>query len=529
MTQRGMSEIRQTARPRMPRRRLPKQVCWGGGVALALVFPIVFAAFAAGPSNSLAEDNPAFDGPAGSDSNTSNIIAQYASPASQGPGGSSSVASPGANSPPNVAPPPPKQPSTPPGYPADPYTNYRWKGLNINLPLPGNTIDGQLGGLRQELADQYGIGYIGFTINTYYNNLMPHGRTISGQQTYVGQRPTFISQNLLALTFDLSRYGIPDGQIVAAGYGQWTTWQPLGPNTINLGTLTYYQTLFDRRLELKLGIISTNTEFAGTYVGGTLQGGIFGPSASLFYENGFGGTPYPVPGFDVTGHITERVYDKFGIMRATSANGLVFEHQENPTGISTFATPDSGPLFIDELGYLRSAAPGLPYTWVRGGALLDKSPFVELDHPTRRSNDQYGLYVLADRQLLQVSSAPGEASRGLYVGASAEFAPPNYNRFSQYYEARLYGLGFLPGRPFDQANVVLTETVFSNIAVDAARATGRTAHSDSTSITLSYSARVIPGVYMNVGVQYSNHPSPIIYTSNTGSAFNIILGTSIFF
>jgi porin len=487
---------------------------------------MVSAPFAAEPSNSLAEDSPAGDGRVASDSNTSNIIAQYASPTPQSPSGSNSVASPGTTSAPNVVSPPTQPPSA---APADPYANYRWKGLNINLPLPGNTVDGQLGRLRQQIADKYGIGYIGFSINTYYNNLMPHGRTINGQQAYVGQKPTFISQNLLGLTFDLSRYGVPDGQIVAVGYGQWTTWQPLGPNTINLGTLSYYQTLFNRRVELNFGILSTNTEFAGTYVGGTLQGGIFGPSASLFYENGFGGTPYPVPGFDVTGHITEHVYDKFGVMRASSANGLVFENQKNPTGLSTFATPDSGPLFINELGYLRPAAAGLPYTWVRGGALLDKSPFVELDHPAERSNNQYGLYVLADRQITQISSRPGQAHRGLYVGVSAEFAPPNYNKFSQYYEARLYGIGFLSSRPFDQADLVATETVFSDIAVQAARAAGRSAHGDSTALTLSYSARVTPGIYVNFGLQYANHPSPIIFTSNTGSALNIILGTSIFF
>jgi porin len=420
-------------------------------------------------------------------------------------------------------------PSAASGPPPDPYAAYRWKGININLPLPGNTIDGQLGGARQELADKYGIGYIAFSINTFNDNMLNHAHSIGGQQTYVGQRPTFITQDLIALTFDLSRYGIPDGQIVAVGYGQWTTWQPLGPNTINLGTLSYYQTLFDKRVEIKFGILSTNTEFAGTYVGGSLQGGIFGPTASLFYENGFGATPYPVPGFNVTGHITEHIYDKFGIARATDPDGLIAEHNDNPTGISKFTTPNAGPLLINELGYLRPAAPEQPQTWVRAGAMLDKSRFLELDHPGQRSNNQYGLYILGDRQLTQISSRPGEAYRGLYAGFSAEHAPPGYNRFSQYYEARLYSLGLLPGRPFDQANLVLTETVFSDIAVEAARAAHHLAHDDSKAITLSYSARVIPGVYANIGLQYANNPSPIIYTGNTGSALNIILGTSLFF
>ena len=51
----------------------------------------------------------------------------------------------------------------------------------------------------------------------------------------------------MQLTFDLSRYGIPDGQIVVGGIAVYDTWEPAGPNALSLATLTYYQTFLTSR------------------------------------------------------------------------------------------------------------------------------------------------------------------------------------------------------------------------------------------------------------------------------------------
>lgn len=316
------------------------------GIALALVVPLASAAYAAPP--------PAGDagtGPAAARGTAARAkVAQRPAPVPLEDNGVAPIPGSGA---PNVARPPDAPTPAAPGVPPNPYANYRIKGIVVNLPQPSNTVDLQLGGYRQKLADDYGIGYFGLS-----------------------------------------------------------------------------QTAFN---------------------------------------------------------FTPNIYDKFGVARAITPDGTVLGHNYNPTGILKFYTLNSGPLFINELGYLRPAAIGVPQTWVRGGAFLDKSRFPELDHPGRRSNNQYALYLLGDRQSPQISSAPGEAYRGWYAGFSAEYTPANYNRFSQYYEARLYGLGIIPGRPFDQATAVFTENVFSNVSYRAARRAGLPAHSDSKALTLSYS------------------------------------------
>ena len=91
--------------------------------------------------------------------------------------------------------------------------------------------------------------------------MLPVERTTLGQQTYNGQKPTFLSNNVMQLTYDLSRYGIPDGQIVLGGIYQYDTWNPGGPNALSLATLSYYQTFMNKQVELKFGYLNNSYEF----------------------------------------------------------------------------------------------------------------------------------------------------------------------------------------------------------------------------------------------------------------------------
>lgn len=74
-----------------------------------------------------------------------------------------------------------------------------------------DTIDPDFAGIRSDLAAR-GIGYVGYINNSFYNNMLPAERTTFGQQVHNGQKPTFFINNLMQLTYGLSRYGISDGQ-----------------------------------------------------------------------------------------------------------------------------------------------------------------------------------------------------------------------------------------------------------------------------------------------------------------------------
>ena len=107
--------------------------------------------------------------------------------------------------------------------------------------------------------------------------------------------------------------------------------------------------------------------------------------------------------------------------------------------------------------------------------MFNTSRYVDFEFGGRRTGDYAG-YFLADQQFVQLAPVPGQAARGIYAGVTAMYAPPEFNRVSQYYELRFYGIGLLPARPRDMVSLVISRNVFSNYLVDAALRQGQLAH-----------------------------------------------------
>jgi porin len=108
------------------------------------------------------------------------------------------------------------------------------------------------------------------------------------------------------------------------------------------------------------------------------------------------------------------------------------------------------------------------------------------------------------------------------------YAPPEFNRVSQVYELRLYGIGLLPSRPSDMVSLVVTRNVFSQYLVDAALRSGQLAHTGNYSITAAYTASLAPGIRMGIGVGYTNNPTPVIYTPQTGSDLTLLANVTTY-
>ena len=419
---------------------------------------------------------------------------------------------------------------------AAPNTRYDPLRVHWNVPLPGpeDTLTQNLFGFGRTLNDA-GFGYLAFSNSFFADNILRHGLPLNnsrGNQLYSGQEPTVQTLDFFFVTADLNRYGVPDGQIVVgAGYSE-TNWNPLGPRQTGISTATYYQTLFNRTLEVKAGYVANATEFLSTYVAGNIAGGVFGPNASIPVEEGEDNTNFPAPGVNLRVNISPALYTKIGLQRAISPDGTVVEVNQDAASVR-FKVPNSGAFFIDETGYQVAASPGSPSTWIRAAANYTSSNYREYNSvqglTPRRGDHEYGLYILGDRQVLQTARHTKKAAQGIYVGGSIMYAPPELNRFSQYYEGRIYGIGLIPGRPLDLLSGVFTDNVFSGYAVEAARRSGQLAHSDSKQYTIAYSAHVYHGVNINAALSYIDHPTSVTYTRSTGSALNVLLGTVTFF
>ncbi|WP_354259116.1 carbohydrate porin [Bradyrhizobium sp. F1.13.3] len=401
------------------------------------------------------------------------------------------------------------------------------KGLNIGLPGPTDTIDPDLGGARSELA-KAGIGYIGMSLNNFYDNTLPHAfAPTHAQQLYNGQNFTASSQNFMFVTYDLSRFGIPDGQIVVAAGESDYTWNAGGPSRFGLTMATYYQTFLNRTFELKLGYIDNAWEFVGANVGGSLASSVFGPAGSIIYQGGQNNANVPTPGVIFKYNIDDHFYDKATAQRSVSPDGQVAEVKANLNAVD-WTVPNAGVLYLNEFGYKRDAAPFAPQMWVRAGAAYNTSNYNNKEIPGTRTEGNSFSYLLVDRQLWQNVPVQGSAGRGIYAGFSVMYAPPELNTISLYYEGRLYGKGLLNSRPDDMISLVLTDTVFSKYLVEQALLNNKLAHTDSKAITLSYSAHLARGVYGSLGLSYVDHPTSVTYTPTTGNALNAVVGLNVF-
>ncbi|MGY4430037.1 porin [Bradyrhizobium sp. F1.13.1] len=318
------------------------------------------------------------------------------------------------------------------------FQSLRIKGLIVALPGPQDTVDPDFAGIRSSLA-ALGIGYVGYTNNNFYDNMLPAERNTFGQQVYNGQKPTFFTNNVMQMTYDLSRYGISDGQIAVGGIYNYDSWAPAGPNAFSLATLSYYQTFLNRQVELKVGYLANVVEYWGPFLAGNLSSSIFGPSGQIPVAAGLSAWAWAKPAINIKVNGPEGLYDKFGVQVASSPDGPFAEKTANPTGLD-WSTPNSGFLAINEVGYRKEAAPGQLATWVRAAAIINTSKYVDFEFGGRNAGN-YAAYLLADRQFVQLVPVEGQAARGWYAGLTAMYAPPEFNRVSEYYEARLYGIG----------------------------------------------------------------------------------------
>ena len=407
------------------------------------------------------------------------------------------------------------------------YRSLSWKNDVIIFPPVSQTIGGDLGGFRKTLAD-YGIGISAFSATFFSSNLLHSEKNTGHEQIYSGQQPTADSSTIVALTYDLRRFGIPDGQLVAAGFQNSTSWTGLGPNTIKFTTLSYFQSAFHDHVEIKLGLINETYEFIGQFVAGNVTS-TFGPLAALGLETGQSGSFQATYGANIKFKSGNGFYDKIGVARAVNPSGPVLENQLNPSALN-FSTINTGGWFINEAGYRVPPAPTQNAVWVRAGASDTNARYVDFDYLTpRRAGGNYQLYLLGDYQALRLSSDPRQAYRGIYVGGSVQYGQSSLNPFYNYYEARVYGLGPLKGRPYDLASFVFTDNQFSRQLVQTVRRFHGLAHPNSQSVTGAYSAKIVNGLFGNLALGYTGNPTAVTYTTKTGSALTVTTGLAAYF
>jgi porin len=428
---------------------------------------------------------------------------------------------------------------------------YGYKGWNIPFPSFADSVMQDVGGFRSALAKE-GFGLIVLNAEIVQANMLDTPRKVpstypactsitriggicAGNQAYFGQ--SFGSSYTLqpVLTYDLGRIGLTGGQLAFGAYIGSDTDEAYLPTGSRLSNLSWYQPLFDRKLEAKIGWFTASNEVIGTNVGGSYANP-FGPSASIPAELGLSTGQISAPAARLKWNISDSFYSQFLVQRSFPVNGptgnAIYDEFQNDGAGLRFNSPvqGTGTLYLNEVGYQTPPLPGAPFTWIRAGAMYNTSEFKDLSKLATGGTKSGvpGFYLLADRQLWQQDpSSPLTAFRGIYVGGTAMYTPPETAAFYQYYEARLYWLAPFASRPRDLISLVYNHNEVSPHLVDFvngfATETWVGARYSTNTITAAYTTLLPPNVWLSLGVAYTDHPS-ISHFPGEGSSLNFLGG-----
>ncbi len=424
------------------------------------------------------------------------------------------------------------------------------RGWDYNPPTYSDSLLQDVGGWRSKLA-KAGFGVLGISMTSFENNLLntpsqaplQYTSAYWRRKTYASESPTYNVQDYIAVTYDTSKWGIPDGQIIlmtlknddndALGNLPQVRW--------GADEIAWYQTLFSKKVEIKFGMVSNVDEFMGSYIGGIFAN-TFGAGASIPFLLGMSvGT---VPSARFTWHIADGVYEELGVQRSYPTHGptgnpWVDESTDNPHGLAFNSDiPGTGELVLNEFGYRKSAAPGRPYVWARfttfynNGVFTDFSQFAQgITTATVRGNNAQSFYL--DRQVWQQNpSSAATAYRGIYAGLTYQYAPANATAVTSYYQGRLYWTGPSQKRPADMIQVVYNHNEFNKYIADhtnqTSATTGLYGQKRSNSYSLIYLAHLKRGIYGTTGLTYTDTPSST-YFMGEGSALSFLGGMTLVF
>jgi len=413
---------------------------------------------------------------------------------------------------------------------------YNLKGINFHWPTAADSIFKNFGNIRSTLA-KHGFGVVLTSLPTAAVNMLDAarhgpgpliGRGQSSDQQYWGQRLSAGNSSEVFLLYDLSRWGIPNGQLGIGSVIANSSWKPNYPSQLGLRGLFWYQTLFDKTLEIKLGYALGTWEWVGFVVGGSLTNPL-GTAASIPAQMGMAAGPAAQPAARVKWNITDAIYNQVGVLRSLPINGPtrnpVIDNQIYNPSNTNLSVPNGKLLFMNELGYRTPPRPGSHEMWVRGGLMLNASDFYNYRTGGTSSNIIAG-YLLADAQLLQFRPAPASAYQGLYFGGTGMWGSPEALSLPEYYEARLYIKAPFKSRPRDIFSVVYRYSSVNQHIQNAVNAsapeTGVYANTTSQSYLVAYTVNVVDGIYPQIGLQYAKNPSTT-YTNDTGSALSLVL------
>ncbi|WP_191488163.1 carbohydrate porin [Pseudomonas sp. FEN] len=385
------------------------------------------------------------------------------------------------------------------------YDKYNTRIMStIYLPSTCDTVSPNLLGLRDQLADA-GWGIRGsFSPVVEYDIKNRYGSTT---QKYAGQNLSGYAISTVYATYDLSRLGFPlgaqfTGSVSHIASSGGTGEAPnMGPTMTTLGIDV---PLLDNAIEVKAGYLLTVQDFVGMNLTGNAGSVAQGLQSSIPALVGMSVyTPTPTAEITLKDPWTKSFYHHFAVARSISSSGAIIELEKNPGGFK-WGTEGTNPLYINEVGYRTGLTHDSLPVWARAGFIYNTTDYTKFDGQTASNN--YASYAGLTMQLTKNKNNPG----GLNFDIKVDSAPSDRNIFAKDVAVNLFYVGPFENRPFDMISVGYSKTWESRELQSAVAASGVRNTSDvSTQEAISYSYRVMPGMYLISTASLVSNPGTV--------------------
>lgn len=279
------------------------------------------------------------------------------------------------------------------------------------------------------------------------------------------------------------------------------------PST-RLGEVYARQALFDGAVEVKVGQLAADGDFATSDAAGLFVNSTFGWPALHGADLPSGGAAYPVP--SPGAHVRVAFSDAWSVQAGVYTGDPQGRDRKNKHNTDFPFGP--GVLAIGELIYANAGGGGvLPGTY-KIGAWYDSLDFPDLRSGLKRDGS-YALYGVIDQTIWQGGgsgdkdgSSPA-LTRSLSAFARAVVAPQQtHNLIDCYFDAGVNAKGFVPGRPDDVFGVAGAYAHISKTAQEADRDAGGPVRSSELAFEASYQAAVAPWLKLQPVAQYIVRP-----------------------
>jgi porin len=293
-----------------------------------------------------------------------------------------------------------------------------------------------------------------------------------------------------------------------------------GGQTYRLVQMRIDQKLFDDRLELSYGRLTTTADFlTSPFYCQFVNNGICGQPPAPFFNMPNGITAYPAAYWAGFARVqtTKNTYAKFGLYDGDVASGDD-EHGAN------FGFGDNGVLVFTELGYqTKDGLWKMPSRYSFGGYVhtgdfpdvaedrFGGNIFISGRHG-REHSGQEGFYFLFEQMFLRNADRPETGLNGFvtFVVSPDEdkSAIPYFLNGGLIYE------GLIPFRPNDKTALGFYSAWFSDRKRDAQQTARVPSQTNETDIELNHQIQITPCFYLRPNIQYVIKPNGLNQINN---------------